>query len=234
MTSKLSLFTSPSAFPNPQRLRLFMHEKGIADQFDEQIYDMTPGGQQRQWPHLKMNPWGETPTLALADGSFISETAAIARYLDQAYPGRKIMGENALEQGLDNMWDNRIWVHILYNIVTAFHVLHQGLGPKLELTSNHAWGEHCRKQALAHAALVNQQLADGRQWLLGGNEPTFSDITLATAIAFSKFPVNATPLDERFEYLEAFWKRWQLRPSFQAAYADGNSGVPELEHLQAK
>jgi glutathione S-transferase len=48
MTAKLHLFTSPSAFPNPQRLRLFMHEKGIADQFDERIYDMTPGGEQRQ------------------------------------------------------------------------------------------------------------------------------------------------------------------------------------------
>ena len=230
MTSKLHLFTSPSAFPNPQRLRLFMHEKGIADQFDEHVYDMTPGGQQRQWPHLKMNPWGETPTLQLADGSFISETAAIARYLDQAYPGRKIMGADPLQQGLDNMWDNRIWVHILYRIVTAFHVLHTGLGFKLELTKNEAWGEHCRKEALAHAALVDHQLSDGRQWLLGGDEPTFSDITLVTAIAFSKFPVNATPLDERFEYLEAFWKRWQLRPSFQAAYADGNSGIPELDN----
>jgi len=63
MTNKLRLFTSPSAFPNPQRLRLFMHEKGIADLFHEQIYDMTPGGQQRQWPHPKMPPWGKTQTL---------------------------------------------------------------------------------------------------------------------------------------------------------------------------
>lgn len=30
--AKLRLFTSPSAFPNPQRLRLFIQEKGIADQ----------------------------------------------------------------------------------------------------------------------------------------------------------------------------------------------------------
>jgi glutathione S-transferase len=171
MTTKLDLFTSPSAFPNPQRLRIFMHEKGIADQFSEHVYDMTPVGEQRQWRHLKMNPWGETPTLKLADGSFISETAAIARYLDQSMPGRKIMGENPKEQGLDNMWDNRVWVHILYRIVTAFHVLHQGLGPKLELTTNHAWGEHCRKEALAHAALVNQHLSDGRDWILGGDAP---------------------------------------------------------------
>jgi len=230
MTAKLRLFTSPSAFPNPQRLRLFMHEKGIADQFKEHIYDMTPGGEQRQWPHLKMNPWGETPTLQLEDGSVLAETDAIVRYLDQSYPERKIMGETPLQQGLDTMWNNRIWVNIHYRITTAFHVLRQGLGPKLELTTNHAWGEHCRKEALAHAGLVNQHLSDGREWMLGGDAPTFSDMTMATAIAFSKFPVNATPLDERFEHLDAFWRRWQLRPSFQAAYADRNSGVPELDN----
>ena len=68
--SKLRLFTSPSAFPNPQRLRLFMHEKGIASDFEETVYDMAPGGDQRKWPHLKMNTWGETPTLMLEDGSY--------------------------------------------------------------------------------------------------------------------------------------------------------------------
>src|SRR3954463_240267 len=100
MSAKLTLFTSPSAFPNPQRLRLFMHEKGIADQIQERIYNMSPAGEQRQWPHLKMNPWGETPTLQLTDGSYLAETDAIARYLDQSMPGRKIMGETALDQGL--------------------------------------------------------------------------------------------------------------------------------------
>ena len=226
------LFTSPSAFPNPQRLRLFLYEKGIADQIGEVVYDMAPVGEQRGWRHLKRNPWGETPTLELADGTLLSETAAIVRYLDAAHPGRKVTGETALEQGLDAMWDDRIWVQILYRITTMFHVLHQGLGQKLELTSNPAWGEHCRKEALAHAALVDRHLADGRDWLLGGPEPTFADITLCTAIAFSKFPVNATPLDERFERLDAFWSRWKARDSFKSAYADGNSGLAELDHLK--
>lgn len=82
-----------------------------------------------------------------------------------------------------------------------------------------------------HAALVDRHLADGREWLLGGSAPTFADITLCTAIAFSKFPTNQTPLDERFEHLAGLWARWQQRPSFQAAYADGNSGLPELASL---
>jgi len=47
MMTTLQLFTSPSAFSNPQRLRLFMHEKSIADHFAETIYDMSPVGEQR-------------------------------------------------------------------------------------------------------------------------------------------------------------------------------------------
>jgi glutathione S-transferase len=229
MAEKLKLYTSPSAFPNPQRLRLFMHEKGIVEHFDEVVYDMSPVGEQRGWKHLKMNSWGETPTLQLPGGGFVSETSAVVRYLDGAFEGRKITGATPEEQGLDTMWDNRIWVHVLYRIVTAFHVLRQGLGPKLELTENKPWGEHCRKEALAHAALVDRHLADGREWLLGGENPTFSDMTLCTAIAFSKFPVNHTPLDERFEQLDRFWQRCISRPSFKAAYADRNSGVEELD-----
>lgn len=231
MTEKLRLYTSPSAFPNPQRLRLFIHEKGIAGEIDEVIYDMAPGGEQRKWQHLKMNPWGETPTLALGDGQYLSESRAIARYLDNRFDGRQVLGDSVLAQAQDEMWDARIYSHILYRIVTMFHVMHQGLGLKLELTHNPQWGEHCRKEAINHAALVNQHLADGRDWLLGGESPTYADITLCTAIAFSKFPANQTPLDERFEYLDKFWQRWQQRTSFQNAYCDGG-GLDELAYLQ--
>lgn len=227
MADKLRLYTSPAAFPNPQRVRLLIHEKGIAAHIEEVVLDMAPAGEQRGWRHLKRNPWGETPTLELPDGSFLAESVAVGRYLDLSFPGRRIMGETALEQAQDTMWNDRIWVQILYRITTMFHVQHSGLGPKLELTHNAAWGEHCRKEALMHAALVDRHLSDGRDWLLGGTDPTFSDMTLCTAIAFSKFGPNATPLDERFEHLDRFWRVWKTRPSFVAAYADGG-GLDEL------
>ena len=215
------LFTSPSVFPNPQRVRLLMHEKGIASEVEEVMLDMVPRGEQRGWAHLKRNPWGETPVLELADGTLIAESAAIGRYLDARFPGRQIMGETPVEQAQDAMWDARIWVQILYRLTTMFHVLHQGLGPKLELTHNPAWGEHCRKEALAHAGLVDRHLADGREWLLGGAHPTFADITLCTTIAFSKFRTIQTPLDERFEQLDRYWRAWKARDAFRTAYKDG-------------
>ena len=233
MTQQLTVFTSPSAFPNPQRLRLFLYEKGINQHINEVIYDMAPIGEQRKWPHLKLNPWGETPTMLLADGSYMSESVAIAQYLDSEFEGRKLFGNTPKQQGLISMWDARIWVQILYRITTDFHVRLQGLGPKIELTYNPQWGEHCRKEALSHASLVNQHLSDGREWLIGSDMPTFADITLGTAIAFSKFGPVQTPLDERFEHLHYFWQRWMTRDSFKQAYADG-AGLAELAHLIKK
>jgi len=80
---------------------------------------------------------------------------------------------------------------------------------------------------------LDKHLSDGRKWILGGNEPTFADITLCVAIAFSKYSVIDTDLTERFEYIEYFWKRWQERDSFKQAYADGGM-LEELEHLKKK
>jgi glutathione S-transferase len=100
-----------------------MLEKGVASHYDEVIMNLTDSGEQRGWKHLKRNAWGEVPALELEDGSTLSEAAAIARYIDNSHPGRKILGETALEQALDQQWDNRVGVHLLYNLVTTFHVL---------------------------------------------------------------------------------------------------------------
>ena len=233
MTERLRLYTANAAYPNPQRVRLLMHEKGIADKVDEVLMDLSPVGEQRAWRHLKRNPWGEAPTLEFADGTFLSESVAIARYLDTTFDGRRIMGSTPREVAEDTMWNDRIWVGILYRLVTTFHVTHAGLGYKLELTHNAEWGEYCRKDAIANTALVNRHLSDGRQWLLGGDAPTFSDMTMCVAIAFGKFGPNDTPLDERFEHIDAYWQRWKARPSFRTAYRDG-AGLAELAGLAKK
>ena len=71
-------------------------------------------------------------------------------------------------------------------MTTAFHVSQGGLGPAVDLTVNDAWGEHSRKQALVTAAIIDKHLSDGREWIIGGKEPTAADITLCTAMASGK------------------------------------------------
>jgi len=61
-------------------------------------------------------------------------------------------------------------------------------------------------------------------------QPTFSDITMATAIAFSKFPVNATPARRALRTYRCVLAALARRPTFLAAYADRSSGVPELDN----
>lgn len=79
--------------------------------------------------------------------------------------------------------------------------------------------------------MLDSHLSDGRDWIIGGTEPTFSDITLCIAIASGKFGPMHTDLTLRFEYLDKFWQRWQKRPSFKTGYKDGG-GLVELEYLK--
>jgi len=51
MIETLRLFTSPSVFPNPQRVRLLIHEKGIADRIEEVLLDMAPA-----WKNSRQSP----------------------------------------------------------------------------------------------------------------------------------------------------------------------------------
>ncbi|GAA6030124.1 hypothetical protein JCM8097_009273 [Rhodosporidiobolus ruineniae] len=222
---KLKIYTLPSAFSNPQVVRLFALEKGC------EVFLTTLGGEQKGWKYKKINPFGETPCLILEDGTALTESTAICRFLEGTFEGRKLPGETVKQEALDEMWTKRIWVRITYPLATCLHVLHEVLGAKLELVKNEEWGRHCRREALATAAIVDNHLSDGRKWMLGGNEPTLADITLCTTIAMSKFPTLATDLTERFEFLDKYWQSWQERSSFKRAYADGGM-LDELAYLK--
>ena len=233
MTAKPILYSAVSAFPNPTRVRLFLAEKQLSSEYTLVNVDML-GGEHKRWPHTNKNAWGEVPVLALPDGSFLSEAAAIVHFIDASTPGsRRVTGSTPLQQALDVQWESRIRIHILLPLLTMAHVSHALLGPKVELTHNPQWGEHARKQALAAAAQVDRLLSDGRQWLLDGAEPTFADITLCATIACGNYPVMATSLNERFEFIDRYWRRWQTRPSFRSVYADGYSGMKDIDVMLA-
>jgi len=228
-TKKLVIYTFISGFPNPARLKLFLHEKGIADKFEEQFINVM-GGEHRGWQFIKKNPSGEVPCLQLEDGQTLSEVHAIVNYLDAIHAGsRKVTGNDPLQVAFDAQWEARIRTNILVPLLTYLHVGKTALGD-WEVTKNEQWAEHCRKTALASAAHINSLFSDGRQWILGGNQPTFADITLCSAISLANLPSTGTSLTHRNEHLDAYYQRWMKRDSFKKAYGDGKSGIAELDH----
>ena len=77
----MKLHEAPS--PNARRVHVFMAEKGIDC---ERVGVDIRGGENLSAEFKAMNPAGRVPVLELDDGSFISESVSICRYLEGTHP----------------------------------------------------------------------------------------------------------------------------------------------------
>lgn len=89
--------------PNPRRARMIIAEKGI----DVQIIPVNLYAKEQLSPEfLAINPAGTVPVLETEDGTFLTETVAICRYLEHLYPEPRLMGHGATEEALVLNWNN--------------------------------------------------------------------------------------------------------------------------------
>ena len=91
--------------PNAQKVRIFAHEKNISIEYipvDLIKHEL------RTSEMLKKNPLGTVPFLELDDGTVISETISICRYLESIYPNPSLFGENSKDEAIIDMWNRRI------------------------------------------------------------------------------------------------------------------------------
>ena len=91
--------------PNPGRVRAFLKEKGIEMNFHEVN---VREGQQHQEPYVTKNPFRLTPFLELDDGTVIAESMAICRYLEELNPEPNLLGRDAKERAVIEMWNRRV------------------------------------------------------------------------------------------------------------------------------
>src|SRR5436190_2922686 len=96
--------------PNPRRVRIFLAEKGI--DLPETPLDIMKR-EHKSEDHRARNSLGQVPTLVLDDGTAISETVAICRYLDETSPGPSLFGTTPTERALVDMWIRRIEFQVM-------------------------------------------------------------------------------------------------------------------------
>ena len=75
--------------PNSYRVRIFMAEKGIEV---PQVRIDFEKGEHRSAEFLKLNSLGQIPVLVLDDGTVITESVAICRYLEELHPTPPLFG----------------------------------------------------------------------------------------------------------------------------------------------
>ena len=77
-------YNSANPAPNPRRVRIFLAEKGI-ERAEAACLD--PQARAQGAPSiLAVNPLGQTPALALDDGSVLTESVSICRYFEALHP----------------------------------------------------------------------------------------------------------------------------------------------------
>ncbi|MBQ0719293.1 MAG: glutathione S-transferase family protein [Gammaproteobacteria bacterium] len=172
-----------NAFANPRRVRIFAAEKGI--QLKREQVDVL-AGEHLQTEHLQRNPYGAVPTLELDDGTYISESAAICRYLEGLKPANvnsenKLLGSTPKEQVLIEMWDRRVENGLLSAVASFFHHGTEGLAT--DKYRNNEWGQHNKTQIATEMKRLDEQLRDNNY--IAGNTFSMADITALCAIDFA-------------------------------------------------
>lgn len=104
----MKLYTTHA--PNPFRVNAFIHEKGI--ELPTVHVDIL-AGETRENAHLSRNALGELPVLELDDGTFVSESLAICRYLEALYPKTPLFGSTPKDIAVIEMWTRRMELLIM-------------------------------------------------------------------------------------------------------------------------
>lgn len=91
--------------PNPRRVRIFLAEKRV----DVPIVEVNTREKGQFTPEFeKLDSAGKIPVLELEDGTAISETVSICRYIEALHPEPVLMGRDDLDKAIVDMWQRRV------------------------------------------------------------------------------------------------------------------------------
>lgn len=201
----MKLYDTPSPAPNPRRVRIFLAEKGL--DIPKVTVDLGKMAH-KSAEFTAVNPRQRTPALELDDGSVLTESVAICRYLEALHPEPNLFGRTAKEIGEIEMWSRRIEFHLMLTVAAAFRHLHPAMAA-LEVPQVKEWGEVNRGRILDELAFLNDHLK-GRDFISSGRY-TNADLTGLVGVDFVKLTRIAIP-DEMTDL-----KRWHqamaARPS---------------------
>lgn len=183
-----------SLAPSPQRVEIFMKEKGI--NIPSETVDMMKQ-EQLSDNYKEINPRATLPALVLDDGTVISEVVTICRYLEISNPDTPLLlGEDAKQQALIGEWDHRLESEFLLPIADALR--NQGDGFKgralpgvLDIEQIPQLVTRSIKRIKAFLEILDKQLSDNK--FVAGDTFSMADITAYVGISFAVWVQISVP-----------------------------------------
>ena len=193
--------------PNPRRVRIFLAEKGI----EVPTVQVDIGAEANLAPEfLALNPLGRVPVLELDDGSCIAESVAICRYIEGQHPEPPLLGVDARDAAVVEMWQRRMEQQVLENTAGCFRNTHDFFKGRIPQVAE--YGEVCRGWALERLAWLDEVLADRE--FVAGDRYTIADITALVGIDFGR--VSKIGIQPEQKNLARWHEAVSARPSASA------------------
>ena len=191
--------------PNALRVTIFLGEKGLEIPIaPTHVMD----GDTKTDAFLALNPLGEIPVLELDDGTVLTESMAICRYLEALHPKPSLFGEDAKSQAVTEMWNRRMELKV-FNAIGDFarhefpFFADRGQVP--------AFTELRRSDFANVLNWLDQELADGRPFI-AGDRFSVADITGMAMLVLALFAEY--DVEDGHTHLSRWVRSMKARPSF--------------------
>ncbi|MCX8498837.1 MAG: glutathione S-transferase [Caulobacteraceae bacterium] len=194
--------------PNPRRVRWLMAEKNITD-IEIVMVDVFKG-EHRTPEYLAKCGLANVPALEFDDGTAITESVAIARYLETVYPEPNMLGKDARETAVIEMWTRRVENLLGTPLMLSVRHTHPALAaldtqiPAIAETNLAAVGRAMK--------VFDRQLA--KTEFIAGDRVTMADVVAATSIDFARMIKFTLPAE--LTHLNRWYDAMMARPAAKA------------------
>lgn len=185
----MKLYTSHRA-PNPRRVRWVMAEKNIQDVELVEIDIMA--GEHKTPEYRARVGVPHVPSLELDDGTTISESVAICRYLEALYPEPNLFGVDAREQAVVEMWTRRNEFYLANPIMLNVRHTHPAMAA-LEGVQMTEVADYNRVGAERFMRTLDRHLADHE--FIALDRFTIADIVAVVGLDFARLVKYRPPED---------------------------------------
>ena len=200
--------------PNPRRLHIFLAEKGIKVELVEvgqEDLTLAPWFKQK-YPHAMV------PMLELDDGTQIGEAMAIARYFEETQPEPPLMGIDAKDRPVVDMWEKRANEEGMLPASELFRNMHpqfanRGLpGAPDSIPAIPELRDRGLARLNRFFVKFDRQLGENR--FVAGQRFTVADATTLAAVDFAGW--SDVKIPESCPHLQRWYQEVSQRPSAKA------------------
>jgi len=175
--------------PNPRRVRWVMAEKGVTD--IEVVPVSIPEGEHKRPDYLAKAGLPNLPMLEMDDGTTITESIAICRFLESHYPEPNLFGRDSKETAVIEMWTRRAEMLVATPFMLGVRHAHPGFAAlERQVPEVAAWNQQTGLGALK---VLDRRLGES-EWL-GADRLTIADIVAFIGIDFARI-VRLRPPEE--------------------------------------